>query len=116
MAPYHKQTLFRSGRMAYDVTAGFNKLADQQFVMDAGAVGGGVLVGESLGYLAEGHTVGGFNTPAELGGVAVVAGAEYAPMIDGRTKRHMQVGGGVAILLALMERFGVRDSLTEVFA
>ena len=54
--------------------------------------------------------------PAELGGVAVIAGAEYAPMIDGRTKRHMQVGGGVAILLALMERFGVRDALTEVFA
>ncbi|WP_147587331.1 hypothetical protein [Halorubrum lipolyticum] len=102
--------------MAYDVTAGFDKLADQQFMMDAGAVGGGVLVGESLGYVADGHQVAGFNTPAELGGVAVIAGAEYAPMIDGRTKRHMQVGGGVALLLALMERFGVRDALTEVFA
>ena len=102
--------------MAYDVTAGFDKLADQQFMMDAGAVGGGVLAGESLGYLADGHTVAGFNTPAELGGVAVIAGAEYAPMIDGRTKRHLQVGGGVALILSLMERFGVRDSLNEVFA
>ena len=102
--------------MALDVTAGFDKLADQQFAMDAGAVGAGVLAGESLGYVADGHTVAGFSTPAELGGVAVVAGAEYAPMIEGRTKRHMQVGGGVAILLSVMERFGVRDALTEVFA
>ncbi|WP_418283906.1 hypothetical protein [Halorubrum sp. DTA46] len=102
--------------MALDVTAGFDKLADQQFMMDAGGVAGGVLAGESLGYVIDGHTVFGFDTPAELGGVAVVAGAEYAPMIEGRTKRHLQVGGGVAILLSVMERFGVREALTGVLA
>ena len=30
---YHKQIPFRSGRIAYDVTAGFDKLADQQFMI-----------------------------------------------------------------------------------
>lgn len=102
--------------MPANVTAGFDKLADSRFAMDAGAVTGGVVAGESLGYLLEGHSVAGFDTPGELGGVAVVAGAEYAPGVAGRTKRHVQVGGAVAILLSLAERFGVRNALTEVFA
>ncbi|WP_125920004.1 hypothetical protein [Haloparvum sedimenti] len=102
--------------MPIDATAGFDKLADMRFNKEAAAVVGGLLVGEASGYMIDGTTVFGVDLPPELGGVLVIGGAEYAPAVSGRVKREVQIGGASAVALSLLERFGVRDALTEAVA
>lgn len=90
----------------------FDKFADQQFAEDAGSVLGGYLAAEVAGNVIADRTVPGtdITVPQEAGGAAVIVGAEAAP-VKGRMKRHMQVGGGVALLEDVLERANVRSTI-----
>lgn len=103
------------GNSVYD---GFEKFADGQFMEDAGAGLGGLLVAETLAAAVGGATIPGVGYTVDagsgmdqvLGGSAVVVGAEMAP-VKGRMKRHAQVGGAIGIGHGVAERFGLQDAL-----
>ncbi|WP_058365051.1 hypothetical protein [Haloparvum sedimenti] len=92
----------------------FDKFADERFARDAGSVVGGVAAAQGGEILLDGTEIMGFSVPQELGGAATIVLAEMVPGVAGRVKRHVQLGGAVALLLALGERFGAHDAVMEV--
>jgi len=82
----------------------FGKLADEQFLMDAGAALGGYM-GANLAQQYGPNRTMGYTVPPEVYDAGVVVGAELA--LSGRMKRHVQVGGGVALGEDLARRTGV---------
>lgn len=93
------------------VTGYFDKFADPGFGKEAGAAFGGFLAAElSASYLSD-QRIAGMQVPAEAGGASVIVAAEMQPVIKGRQRRALQVGGGINILDNLAERFGVREAI-----
>jgi len=105
--------------MGASVTDGFEKFADEQFMRDAAGGLGGLLVAETIAAAVGGATIPGVGYTVDagsgvdqvLGGATVVVGAEAAPMVTGRMKRHAQVGGAIGIGHGVAERFGVEAAL-----
>lgn len=97
----------------------FDKFADEQFMKDAGGALAGLLAAETAAAAVAGRTVPGVGyqigaasgVDQALGGAGVIVGAEAAPMVTGRMKRHMQVGGAVGIGHGVAERFGLQSAL-----
>jgi len=87
----------------------FGKLADPGFARDTALLVSGYSIAAGLGVAAESMTD--YDAPTEVYGLATVVGAEYAPGVSGRQKRHVQLGAGAHTALALGERFGVRDAV-----
>jgi hypothetical protein len=87
----------------------FGKLADPGFARDTALLVSGYSIAAALGVAAESMTD--YDAPTEVYGLVTVVGAEYAPGVSGRQKRHVQLGAGAHTALALGERFGVRDAV-----
>jgi hypothetical protein len=87
------------------VTGYFEKFTDAQFLQDVAAVFGGYLACSGVAALENRFIER--DVPDEAYGAAVIVGAEFAPIVKGRAKRHVQVGGGLHMAQSLGARFGV---------
>lgn len=87
----------------------FEKLADPGFTRDILTIVGGY--GAAAGVDLAVEQFSSRNFPNEASGLAVVVGAEYAPVVSGMQKRHAQLGGGAYAVLAFADRIGVRDAV-----
>lgn len=89
----------------------FEKLADPGFARDTATIlsGYGAAAGVDLAI----EQFSSRDIPNEVSGLAVVAGAEYAPVVSGMQKRHVQLGGGAYAGLAFADRIGVRERIEE---
>lgn len=87
----------------------FERLADPKFARDTAYIMSGYGAAAGVDLAIEQFSSRSF--PNEASGLAVVAGAEYAPVVSGMQKRHVQLGGGAYAALALADRIGVRDAV-----
>jgi hypothetical protein len=86
----------------------FGTLADADMWEEAAAVLAGFLLPFVLDSLAGDRLP--IDVPREGYAAAVMVLAMYAPMYSG----EMQLGGAVATVDALLDRFGVRDTITDL--
>lgn len=87
----------------------FSQLADSGFYRDVALIGGGYGAAGAADMAVD--RFAGRDVPNEITGLAVVAGAQYAPVINGRQRRHVQLGAGMYSALHLAERVSVRETI-----
>lgn len=89
----------------------FEKLADPGFARDTAYIvsGYGAAAGADLAL----EQFSNRSFPNEVAGIGVVVGAEYAPVVSGMQKRHVQLGAAGYTAIALADRIGVRDAVEE---
>jgi hypothetical protein len=89
----------------------FEKLADPGFARDTALIVSGYAAA-AMTDIATDRALD-RDVPNEIAGLAVVAGAEYAPKVGGMQKRQVQLGGGAYTALAVADRIGIRDTIEE---
>lgn len=87
----------------------FEKLADPGFARDVATILTGYGAAAGVDLATEQFTSR--NIPNEASGLAVVVGAEYAPVVSGMQKRHVQLGAGSYAALAFADRIGIRETV-----
>jgi len=85
-------------------------LTDTDYYQDVGFVAGGWAFAVVLANVVE--RFGGMDLPNELYGVASVAGATY--FLRGSDRKMMAAGGGIYVADQLAQRFGVKQSITQL--
>lgn len=88
----------------------FDTVADSDMWEEAAAVFAGFLAPSIVANLAEGRTK--WDIPDEGYGVAVIVLAQYSPMYSG----ELSLGGGMYAVDKAAERFGVKNSITQMGA
>jgi hypothetical protein len=92
--------------MAYSIDEAFGTLADVDMWEEAAAVTGGYLAPTLARNLLEGETD--MDVPDEAYGIAVMAVGAYSPMYGG----EIALGGGVYTVDTLLERVGLKQTVT----
>lgn len=90
-----------------DFGGAFDQLADDEFWMAAATVFGGFLLPSVVANVVERTDT--VSPPTEAYGIAVIVGNE---MFVG--ERMLSVGGGVYTADALAQRFGLKETVTEM--
>jgi len=85
-------------------------LTDADFAMDIGFVVGGWVFAVVSANVVE--RFAGMDLPNELYGVASVAGASY--VLSGYERKMMATGGGIYVADQLAQRFGLKQSVTNL--
>ena len=94
---------------ASNATDALDELADPEFWSQAGAVFAGFMGPTVVRNIAEPNTP--WDIPDEAYGVAVVAGAQYAPK---SYQKELMLGGGLYSVDKLAERFNLKQHISGV--
>lgn len=92
-----------------DFGGAFEQIADDEFWMHAAMVFGGFLLPTVVANVVENFA--GVDAPNEAYGVVLIVGNE---MLIG--ERALSIGGGVYTADALAQRFGLKETVTEMGA
>lgn len=96
------------------LTKEFETFVDTDRAMDASAVVAGFLVSEAAIAVADDGETMGFDLPGEAGALAAVYATSKVPR--GYYGTEMNMGAWAALVIRLLERFGVRNKVSEVLA
>lgn len=88
----------------------FGTIADADMWEDAAAVLAGFLAPSIVRNITEGSA--GFDVPDEAYGLSVIFLAQYSPMYSG----SLSLGGGVYTADKVLERFGLKQTVTNMGA